>query len=420
MDFPSENLQAQLEQKDFWDSLQRDILASNQKLSHKDYFAFIEMNFIFSLFFRGCNPLEIKAFQEVSGLEDYAYVLLFEISDLDKTNTTPSIDDLNLYYTIKNSLHNTGITVGPIIINRVFVLISHDTLYTDQQIQEEATNICKDIMNAIQASFDVNIKAGIGSMQSIQSIYHSYIDALACMYYSAENISTYLELQEKAFDQSIDYSETSKRLVEAIRLRKTEAYDYFGVIMNYIKPLNDNAKRNKIFEILVLANHAMQFDMQNEIKYIDYTSYVKQFMELKGDDIIEFAYQCFIYITSYVKQPSTIDYSNHIVKATREFLESHYTDDISLEDMATQVNISPQYFSKLIKKTTGFNFIDWLSMLRVKKAKELLTNTNLTVKEVCFMVGYKDPNYFSRIFKKRLGITPSEYVRTSSYLNNKS
>jgi two-component system response regulator YesN len=100
--------------------------------------------------------------------------------------------------------------------------------------------------------------------------------------------------------------------------------------------------------------------------------------------------------------------------ATKEFLESHYTDDISLENMAAHVNISPQYFSKLIKKTTGFNFIDWLSMLRIKKAKELLTNSNLSVKEVCFMVGYKDPNYFSRIFKKSIGITPSEYVKVNS------
>ena len=143
-------------------------------------------------------------------------------------------------------------------------------------------------------------------------------------------------------------------------------------------------------------------------------------MELEGDQLIELAYQSFIQITSYVKPQTSIDYSNHVVKATREYLENHYADDISLEDMAEQVNISPQYFSKLIKKTTGFNFIDWLSMLRVKKAKELLTNSNLNVKEVCFMVGYKDPNYFSRIFKKRIGITPSEYVKTSSYLNNKS
>jgi two-component system response regulator YesN len=143
-------------------------------------------------------------------------------------------------------------------------------------------------------------------------------------------------------------------------------------------------------------------------------------MELEGNELIEFAFQSFIYITSYVKPQTTIDYTNHIVKATREYLENHYADDISLEDMASQVNISPQYFSKLIKKTTGFNFIDWLSMLRVRKAKELLTDSSLTVKEVCFMVGYKDPNYFSRIFKKRIGITPSEYVKTSSYLNNKS
>jgi two-component system response regulator YesN len=164
----------------------------------------------------------------------------------------------------------------------------------------------------------------------------------------------------------------------------------------------------------------MRLDSQEDIKYLDYTGCTLKMMEYSGNQMIDYAYQLFLYITSYVKPQNSIDYSNNIVKATKEYMESHYTDDISLEDMAAQVNISPQYFSKLIKKTTGFNFIDWLSMLRVKKAKELLTNSNLTVKEVCFMVGYKDPNYFSRIFKKRIGITPSEYVKTSSYLNNKS
>jgi two-component system response regulator YesN len=179
-------------------------------------------------------------------------------------------------------------------------------------------------------------------------------------------------------------------------------------------------KRNRILEILILANHSLRLDSHEDLKQINYMGSVQKLMSLSGNQLIDYAYQMFIYITSYVKPQNSIDYSNHIVKATKEYLESHYTDDISLESMAEYVNISPQYFSKLIKKTTGFNFIDWLSMLRVRKAKELLTNSNLTVKEVCFMVGYKDPNYFSRIFKKRIGITPSEYVKANSFLSSMS
>ena len=136
--------------------------------------------------------------------------------------------------------------------------------------------------------------------------------------------------------------------------------------------------------------------------YFDYTSHISSLMSLRGQQLIEWAFQQFLDITGQVKKRNTIDYSNKIVQATKEYLEAHYTEEISLEDVAEYVNISPQYFSKLIKKHTGFNFIDWLSMLRVNKAKELLTNSNLTVKEVCYMVGYKDPNYFSRIFKKKL------------------
>ena len=181
--------------------------------------------------------------------------------------------------------------------------------------------------------------------------------------------------------------------------------------MDQIRSYSDESRRNKILEILVLASHAMRLDDQNEFTLTDCTDIARELLAVSGDLLIEIAYKHFIFMTSFVKPQSNIDYSNQIVQVTQEYLENHYAEDISLEDVAEQVNISPQYFSKLIKKTTGFNFIDWLSMLRVKKAKELLTNSNLTVKEVCFMVGYKDPNYFSRIFKKRIGITPSEYVK---------
>jgi two-component system response regulator YesN len=294
-------------------------------------------------------------------------------------------------------------------------------VYPDAIHLEQSVAIGKELVLAIDKQFNISAEVGIGSIQSINSVYTSFIEALSCMnHISPSEVVSSLDMKQKEIFTHFDYTETEKHLLEAIQLRKTEAYDYFGMIMNWIRPLNDEAKRNQILELLVLSNHAMRLDSQSEIKSINYSSYLNQFMRLSGDTLIEFAFQSFIYITSYVKPQTSIDYSNNIVKATREYLENHYADDISLEDMAAQVNISPQYFSKLIKKTTGFNFIDWLSTLRVKKAKELLNNSNLTVKEVCFMVGYKDPNYFSRIFKKRIGITPSEYIKTSSYFNNKN
>ena len=74
-------------------------------------------------------------------------------------------------------------------------------------------------------------------------------------------------------------------------------------------------------------------------------------MSLRGQQLIEWAFQQFLDITGQVKKRNTIDYSNKIVQATKEYLEAHYTEEISLEDVAEYVNIGPQYFSKLIKET---------------------------------------------------------------------
>ncbi|MNJ47324.1 HTH-type transcriptional regulator YesS [compost metagenome] len=80
-----------------------------------------------------------------------------------------------------------------------------------------------------------------------------------------------------------------------------------------------------------------------------------------------------------------------------------------MEQSAEYVNLSPYYFSKLFKMHTGENFIDYVTRLRIDEAKKLIVERRLSLKEICFEVGYKDPNYFSRVFKKMTGITPSEY-----------
>lgn len=91
------------------------------------------------------------------------------------------------------------------------------------------------------------------------------------------------------------------------------------------------------------------------------------------------------------------------------YIRDRFTEELSLEDVAEQVHLNPYYFSKVFKQQTGETFIDYVTRLRIGKAKDIMRDGELSLKEVCYAVGYKDPNYFSRVFKKVTGVTPSEY-----------
>ena len=408
--------------KDFWDSLQLDILTSSQNILQEDYRSFIERSFLFSLFFRGCHPLELVGFRKILNIKDNGYTIILNFSELSLSGVIEeAIDEFQIHQFIHKILPEKNICISPLIINRICLLITEEEEILGATHREQSIRLCQTLAHALREHFHLDITFGIGSPQHFNTIYSSFVASLSTFYYGdTEPIIYYQDILHGDENAYFDYILAEKHLLEAIRLRKSDGYDYFTLMMDNIRKYSDSTKRNKILEILILSSHAMSLDSQEDTKLVDNIHIADELAKLQGEEMIEYGFKSFILMTSYVKPQTNIDYSNHIVKATKEYLENHYAEEISLEDVAEQVNISPQYFSKLIKKTTGFNFIDWLSMLRVKKAKELLTNSNLTVKEVCFMVGYKDPNYFSRIFKKRIGITPSEYVKTSSYFNNKS
>ena len=103
------------------------------------------------------------------------------------------------------------------------------------------------------------------------------------------------------------------------------------------------------------------------------------------------------------------DECSQIIRDAKAYIENHVYKDISLDLVAKEVNISPYYFSKIFKEEIGENFIDYITNIRIERAKKLLRDKTLSIKEICMEVGYKDPNYFSRLFKKSVGFTPTEY-----------
>ena len=97
------------------------------------------------------------------------------------------------------------------------------------------------------------------------------------------------------------------------------------------------------------------------------------------------------------------------MEKAKEYIRENFQKDLTLDEVSKVVDISPYYFSKLFKQETGENFIEYLTKVRMKNAEGLLKDSSYSIKEICAASGYGDPNYFSRIFKKYEGVTPSEY-----------
>jgi AraC-like DNA-binding protein len=97
------------------------------------------------------------------------------------------------------------------------------------------------------------------------------------------------------------------------------------------------------------------------------------------------------------------------ITRAKQFINEHQTEELSLGQVAKAVNTSTFYFCKMFKKVTGLNFTDYVSRVRIEKAKNLLLNPNLRVSEIAFEVGFQSLTHFNRVFKKVIGESPSEY-----------
>lgn len=95
----------------------------------------------------------------------------------------------------------------------------------------------------------------------------------------------------------------------------------------------------------------------------------------------------------------------------KKYIQEHYQEALRLEDVSSVIGFNATYFSTLFKKETGQNFMDYLTELRISKAKELLCETDISISDAAEMVGYRDLKYFSRLFKKITGISPSDYKK---------
>lgn len=102
------------------------------------------------------------------------------------------------------------------------------------------------------------------------------------------------------------------------------------------------------------------------------------------------------------------------IQVAVRYIRENYAKQISLEDAAQASNVSGNYLSRLFKGEIGVGFSEFLTQVRLEESEKLLTQTNLSIREIAAMVGYLDEKYYSRLFKKTTGIKPTDYRRVYS------
>lgn len=114
-----------------------------------------------------------------------------------------------------------------------------------------------------------------------------------------------------------------------------------------------------------------------------------------------------------VWKPAVRDFTGGLPKIklqqAMEYIHDHLTEDLSLREIATRLQMSPNYFTSLFKQSTGLSTHQYVIQCRIEKAKQLLTKPNLPIVEVSQQVGFQSQSHFINVFRKRTGMTPKTY-----------
>lgn len=380
----------------------------------------IENGFMYSVIYGRTEKDEFENFRTLLAMtESSGYMMVIkgmENSGAEKNVVGISVrmqrDNMKLREAVKSRFR---CVVGAPMGNMVAVYVpleleNPDEEYTERvEMIENARKLIRNLRDAVQLKFRI----GIGSVRNISEASKSYEEAMSSLTYNSVDSVVHTKDQSTRCIYEEEYPvESEKRLFEAVANGNVnEALCHAGHFFDWMLQFHENEVMDIKLKVLefVLRAETMGYEMGGKYYFSSRKEYLQTIIDVESMEKLRewflerLEHTCRNIATMH--EHTTVD----IVREAQKFIEENFKRDISLDEVSQQVNISPYYFSKLFKKRTGENYVEYVTNIRMKKAKELLRNTNLSIKEICLETGYSDPNYFSRMFRKHEGISPTEY-----------
>lgn len=382
----------------------------------------LENGFIYSMLFLDDNAMELENYKNIFEIdEDGGYIMTIEFAQTNECGHMVnriglSIKSQSFYPYLKDILkERCRCFIGPAILNRIIVYIPAYTHADEYTRRLEAVNVAEYIYSQLSQRIDADFFIGIGlAYTGFDNIYRSYEESLKAIRFVHEtgvihimDIPTEKELASEKYPMSKE-----KLLLEKAAIGETEAsVQAFSHIFEWLQiEYYGSAKkiRAKLIELMILISR-LAYDYKVDSQNLESIDFISELQALDStSDLKLWCIQRIEFVTKSISESREKKLNCLILMAT-DYIKNNYRKDITLEEVSKEVNISPHYFSKLFKNEMGENFIDYLTNLRIHTAKEIMKNSLISVKEICYEIGYGDPNYFSRIFKKVVGLTPTEY-----------
>ncbi|MBP3966454.1 response regulator [Paenibacillus lignilyticus] len=317
----------------------------------------------------------------------------------------------------KETLEREGVMLFRTREERMVAIISGQD--DESLLYEQVYSLAEQVRHHIEKYLKFTVTIGIGrACAHLEQLPESYKSALSVLDYrfllGKNRVLSILDMEGKPSIPLPPQLDWDRKLASAVK--RGSAQEAFQLIEDGVAELKSSLapieacflQMQKV--VLSLMNSIQELVAHDPEASFDRQMRLMDVYGLKTLDEVE------IWLKDVVRSVmSTIaDNRSHLtnmqIHRAVEYIETNYANDkMSLQDICRHVLMSTSYFSLVFKQHTGETYIEFLTGVRIARAKELLHNTTMKFYEIAEQVGYKDPNYFSILFKKHTGITPKDF-----------
>ncbi|TDG00782.1 helix-turn-helix domain-containing protein [Paenibacillus piri] len=287
-----------------------------------------------------------------------------------------------------------------------------------QQVFRIAQHVLDDVNFELQSRFTIGVGRRCATVQELPQAYEEALEALKYrIIYGKGYVISIDDIMIDSESEFIYPKQKEELLLGHIKTaREPEAHQLFDEIVAEINTHKNKLHYNQIMPMFMqlltgFMNTYSQLGADASAVFGNETDPYRELLDQNSMDKISRWFHQLIHLTTvYIEKEMKVKGNQHITKVV-DILEREYSQDISLNSVAEQLNLNPAYISRLFKQITGQPFVDYLKRVRIEKSKELLAQSDLKINEIGKQVGYGNSYYFIKVFKEMIGLTPGEYKK---------